>query len=79
MFQNATTGVLSHHEEVYTMPLLASAGKLLSILVENQGRISIGYGLEDKKVGFPHQILDNRSCFAQIIFYIAYNNAYLYG
>lgn len=51
VFQNFV-GILSRSENVYSISLPSAANKILSLLVENQGRVSFGRNVKDAKVNY---------------------------
>lgn len=51
VFQNFV-GILSRSENVYSISLPSPANKVLSLLVENQGRVSFGRNVNDVKVNY---------------------------
>lgn len=61
---NEFVGILAREIPVYELPLSASAGRRLQILVENQGRLNYGRQLNDfkgltKDVRLDRQVLNN--------------------
>lgn len=61
---NEFVGILARETPIYELPLSASSGRLLQILVENQGRLNYGRQLNDfkgltKDVRLDKQVLSN--------------------
>ncbi|KAG1668979.1 Beta-galactosidase [Nymphon striatum] len=55
--------MVSRGEQILQLPLTIEAGQNLAIIVENQGRICFGSGLQDPKGIFPPVYLGNKELF----------------
>lgn len=56
-------GVLSREQKVYSIPIQATKGDTIDILVENQGRVCFGSGISDRKGIFQNVTLGSQTLF----------------